>query len=306
MKIAAFRINGRDRIGVDLGGDHLLALEGLIPRTERAGPNGSEADLSLADIVEAGETSVAAIERLAQEAKAGAHGAQIFALGDVTLRPPVPRLRKNIFCVGRNYREHVAEGYRSRGEEAKYPAHPQFFTKPPTTVIAHGEPIPLHAATAKLDYEVELGLVIGRAGRDIAEEDALDHVFGYTIINDITARDLQRRHDQWFKGKSLDGSCPIGPWLVPRGAIGDPQKLDIVLTVNGEERQRSNTANMIFPIARIIAELSQGLTLEPGDIIATGTPSGVGYAMTPPHFLQPGDVVSCSIERIGTLTNRVM
>lgn len=225
----------------------------------------------------------------------------------VKILPPIPRPRKNVFCVGRNYIEHVNEGYRARGTEIKLPEYPQFFTKPPTAVIAHGAPIPRHAGlTDKLDYEIELALVIGRGGCNISEDKAFDHVFGYTILNDVTARDLQRRHDQWFKGKGLDGTCPIGPCVVLRDDIPDAQSLDVELRVNGEVRQKSNTRHMIFSIRRIISELSQGLTLEPGDIIATGTPSGVGYAMEPPNLLKSGDVVTCRIEGIGTLENHVV
>ena len=227
-------------------------------------------------------------------------------LSDVTLQAPIPSPRKNVFCVGRNYVEHVNEGYRARGAEIKLPEYPQFFTKPRTAVIGAGATVPLHAnVTAMLDYEVELAVVIGRGGVNIPIEEALDHIFGFTIINDVTGRDVQRRHDQWFKGKGLDGTCPMGPWVVERGDVSDPQALDLSLKVNGEVRQSSNTKHMIFPIARIISELSLGLTLEPGDVIATGTPSGVGYAMTPPRPLKAGDVMTLEIAEIGVLENRV-
>ncbi|MGL4263616.1 MAG: fumarylacetoacetate hydrolase family protein [Afipia sp.] len=231
------------------------------------------------------------------------------ALIDVSrcrLLAPIPRPAKNVFCVGRNYMEHVAEGYSAQGAEIKLPQHPQFFTKPPTAVVGPDAEIPFQPdVMEKLDYEVELAVIIGKTGRNIAPGDALDHVFGYSIINDLTARDLQRRHDQWFKGKGLDSSCPFGPWIVYRDAISDPQKLTIRLSVNGEIRQESTTAQMIFDLPRIIADLSRGMTLEAGDIIATGTPSGVGYARQPPTFLVPGDVVQCEIGEIGVLTNRI-
>jgi 2-keto-4-pentenoate hydratase/2-oxohepta-3-ene-1,7-dioic acid hydratase in catechol pathway len=160
--------------------------------------------------------------------------------------------------------------------------------------------------TQKLDYEAELAVVIGSRGRDIARGDALAHVFGFSVMNDITARDLQRRHDQWFKGKSLDGSAPMGPCIVTPDEIADLGALEVVATVNGDRRQHGKVAQMIFDIPEIIAQLSAGLTLEPGDIIATGTPSGVGYAMEPPQFLAAGDVVECSIEGIGTVTTRIV
>jgi 2-keto-4-pentenoate hydratase/2-oxohepta-3-ene-1,7-dioic acid hydratase in catechol pathway len=158
----------------------------------------------------------------------------------------------------------------------------------------------------QIDYEVELAVVIGTGGRDIPRERAMEHVFGYTILNDITARDVQRRHGgQYFKGKGLDGSCPLGPWIVTADAIGDPASLGIRCLVNGEVRQESTTAAMIFDIPTLIASLSEGLTLEPGDILATGTPSGVGYAMDPPAFLKDGDRVVCEIDGIGRLENTV-
>jgi 2-keto-4-pentenoate hydratase/2-oxohepta-3-ene-1,7-dioic acid hydratase in catechol pathway len=174
-------------------------------------------------------------------------------------------------------------------------------------VIGPGDAIPVHlAVSTKVDYEVELGVVIGKRGRDIPAAQAFDHVFGYTIINDVSARDIQRRHGgQFLKGKGLDGSCPIGPWIVTRDEIPDPGQLGIRLWVNGELRQNANTRDMIFPIAELIQSLSEGMTLEPGDLLATGTPSGVGYAMGEPQFLRQGDVVVCEIEQIGRLENTV-
>jgi 2-keto-4-pentenoate hydratase/2-oxohepta-3-ene-1,7-dioic acid hydratase in catechol pathway len=219
---------------------------------------------------------------------------------------PIPRPAKNVFCVGRNYVEHVAEGYRARGTEMKLPEFPQFFTKPQTAIIGPGDDIPYDPqVTQKLDYEVELGVVIGKRGKNIPKDRALGHVFGYTIINDVTGRDLQRRHEQWFKGKALDGSCPMGPHIVHASSIKDPQALDIKLRVNGEQRQSSNTKLMIFDLKTIIEQLSLGLTLEPGDVIATGTPSGVGFAMNPPGLLKGGDVVEAEVEGIGILKNAV-
>jgi 2-keto-4-pentenoate hydratase/2-oxohepta-3-ene-1,7-dioic acid hydratase in catechol pathway len=227
--------------------------------------------------------------------------------GGFRLRAPIPRPAKNVFCVGRNYIAHVAEGDRAAGRETEVPKHPQFFTKPPTAVIGPDETVPSYAAiTRVLDYEVELALVIGKDGADIPASRAFDHVFGYTIVNDITARDLQRRHGQWFKGKGLDRSCPMGPWIVPADEIAAPPDLAIALTVNGETRQSSRTSALIFNIPAIIATLSAGLTLEAGDVIATGTPSGVGYAMTPPRVLAPGDVIEATVEGIGTLRTTIV
>ncbi|MDP5362755.1 MAG: fumarylacetoacetate hydrolase family protein, partial [Paracoccaceae bacterium] len=202
---------------------------------------------------------------------------------------------------------HIAEGEKAQNNKIGITELPVFFTKPPTTVVPpEGDILMFPAVSEAVDYEVELAIVIGKAGRNIAKEDAFDHIFGYTILNDITARDVQRRHGgQYFKGKALDGSCPIGPWIVTADAISDPHALSIGLTVNGEQRQNGTTSDMIFDIPTLIASLSEGLTLEPGDIIATGTPSGVGYAMDPPCFLKAGDVVVCDIAEIGQLRNTV-
>ena len=185
--------------------------------------------------------------------------------------------------------------------------HPVYFTKPPTAVVGPGASVPIFPKlSTRIDYEVELAVVIGKSGRDIAPDRAMAHVFGYTIVNDVTARDVQRRHGgQFFKGKGLDGSCPMGPVIVTADAIGDPAKLRLRLSVNGESRQDGNTADMIFDIPTLIASLSEGMTLEPGDVIATGTPSGVGYAMDPPTFLEDGDVIICEIDGIGKLENRM-
>ena len=227
------------------------------------------------------------------------------ALADVQLCAPlVPQ--KNVFCVGRNYLEHAKEGARAAGKELKLPDVPTFFTKAPTAIADPGATLTLlKTVSNEYDWEAELAVVIGKHGRDIPEESALEYVFGYTCLNDLTARDLQRAHGQWFKGKSLDHSCPVGPWVVTADEIPDPQNLAIQLTVNGAVKQSANTSSMIFSVARIISELSKGMTLEPGDIIATGTPEGVGFARTPPEFLKDGDTVEITISGIGTLHNTV-
>jgi 2-keto-4-pentenoate hydratase/2-oxohepta-3-ene-1,7-dioic acid hydratase in catechol pathway len=225
---------------------------------------------------------------------------------EVFLMAPLPRPTKNVFCVGRNYHDHVVEGYRAAGKETKLPAFPQFFTKPPTAVIGPVDDFPYDPGVTKaLDYEVELALVIGTAGRNIPRARAMEHIFGVTVLNDITGRDLQRRHEQWFKGKGLDRSCPMGPCIVTLDAIADLSALELTTKVNGEERQRGRISQLIFDIPEIIMQLSNGLTLEPGDIIATGTPSGVGYAMDPPRLLAVGDVVECEITGIGKLVTTI-
>lgn len=223
-----------------------------------------------------------------------------------SLLAPIPYPRRNIFCVGRNYLEHVREGDLKRGIQTPIPQHPQYFTKPPSTVIGDQGAIEIEPwVSDKIDYEVELAVIIGQPIRNADPESAMAAIFGYTIINDVTARDLQRQHDQWFKGKGLDTFCPMGPWVVTQDEITDPHTLAIRLWVNGDLRQTDTTAHMHFSVGRIIADLSKGMTLMPGDVIATGTPPGVGYAMTPPQFLKAGDLVACEIEGIGRLSNPV-
>jgi 2-keto-4-pentenoate hydratase/2-oxohepta-3-ene-1,7-dioic acid hydratase in catechol pathway len=229
-----------------------------------------------------------------------------YGIGDVRWHAPIPRPLKNVFCVGRNYAAHVKEGAAAFKTDARLPDVPVFFSKVPTTVNGPFDEVPRHAAvTAQMDWEAELGVIIGRPGRNIAARDALSHVFGYTVINDITARDLQQRHTQWFKGKSLDGSCPMGPVVVTADEFGDPQNKQISLRVNGVTKQDARTSDMIFTVATIIEWLSRGLTLEPGDIIATGTPEGVGMGRTPQEWLQDDDVVETEIEGIGVMRNIV-
>ena len=216
------------------------------------------------------------------------------------------RPRKNVFCVGRNYLEHAKEGARASGRELKLPEVPTFFSKAPTAIADPGSDLEYEASvSSEYDWEGELAVIIGARVKDASESNAMDAVFGYTCLNDITARDLQRAHLQWLKGKSLDNSCPVGPWIVDASEIGDPHKLHITTRVNGSRKQDSNTGQMIFRIPRIIAELSKGMTLEPGDIIATGTPDGVGFARTPPEFFRDGDVVDVEIQKIGTLRNTI-
>jgi 2-keto-4-pentenoate hydratase/2-oxohepta-3-ene-1,7-dioic acid hydratase in catechol pathway len=291
LKLITFADAEGSRAGVLLDGGRVLDLGRAMPPAR-----------DMLALIDGGPAVLAAVRALAANPPAGA----VLPLGAVALQAPVPRPRRNVFCVGRNYMDHVAEGDRTRGiTNSEVPKFPQFFTKAADTVIAPGAPVPSHAAlTQWLDYEVELVAVIGTAGRDIPKERALDHVFGWTIGNDVTGRDLQRRHGQWFKGKSLDRSCPLGPVIVPREDL-DAADLAIGLRINGEQRQASRTSKMIFDVAEIIHQLSAGFTLLPGDVIMTGTPEGVGYAMDPPRTLKPGDVMELTIEGIGTLTNAI-
>jgi len=226
-------------------------------------------------------------------------------LEGTTLLAPV-RPQKNVFCVGRNYMGHAEEIARARGTKLNLPSVPTFFTKAPTAIVGPDATLHLSAEVSQeYDWEAELAVVIGKRCRDVPASDALSVVFGYTCLNDVTARDLQREHQQWFKGKSLDETCPIGPWIVSADEIPDPQNLKIGLRLNGETKQSSNTGEMIFGVTRIIESLSRGMTLEPGDVIATGTPDGVGFARTPPEFLTDGALMEVEIERIGVLRSTV-
>jgi len=225
-------------------------------------------------------------------------------LQELHLRAPIPRPARDVICLGKNYLDHAKEMTGTAIFNDKQPEHPIYFTKSAYSVIGSDEPILPHTSiTNQLDYEVELAVIIGCECRDITEEEAERVIFGYTIINDITARDIQTRHVQWTRGKSLDTSCPMGPVIVTADEFDFPPALNICSRVNGEIRQNSNTANMIFSIPYIISELSQGMTLKPGDIISTGTPAGVGHAMKPPRHLISGDEVECEIENIGILRN---
>ena len=228
-------------------------------------------------------------------------------LADAHLMAPIPTPRRNVICLGKNYAEHARESYEARGEQVITTEYPVIFTKATTSVSGPTDDIPVDdAISAQMDYEAELAFIIGRPARRVNRAEAMDTVFGYTILNDVTARDLQTAHKQFHIGKSLDGCCPIGPWIVTADAIADPHALRITCHVNSELRQDSAGEVMTFDIPTIIEILSRTMTLLPGDIIATGTPSGVGFARKPPVFLRPGDVVACAIEGIGEIRNRIV
>jgi 2-keto-4-pentenoate hydratase/2-oxohepta-3-ene-1,7-dioic acid hydratase in catechol pathway len=299
MRLATIRCDGSHECAAILPDGAALRLAQAVEATSK--PNAFFS--SMQRLIEAGEQGLEAARALV--AKAGTLGSAIVPAESVVFAAPLPRPAKNVFCVGRNYAEHIAEGERAQKTKIGITEHPVFFTKPATAVVGPGEDVLLFShVSQQLDYEVELAVVIGRPGRDIPAERAFEHVYGYTILNDVTARDVQRRHGgQYFKGKGLDRSCPMGPWIVTADEVPSPGDLGIRLKVNGELRQDGNTSAMIFDISTLIASLSEGLTLEPGDVIATGTPSGVGYAMDPPRFLKHGDVVECEIDGIGKLTN---
>jgi 2-keto-4-pentenoate hydratase/2-oxohepta-3-ene-1,7-dioic acid hydratase in catechol pathway len=231
-------------------------------------------------------------------------------LAQVTLCAPIPRPRRNIFCVGKNYHAHAREfagsGFDSSAKAGgDIPSDPIIFSKVPECVTGPTDPIlfPAEVSTA-IDYEAELAVIIGRGGKGIRAEDAMAHVWGYTVVNDVTARDWQGRHSQWLMGKSFDSFCPMGPWLVSADEV-DGQNTQVRCWVNGEERQNASTRDLIFGIPKLIETLSAGITLYPGDIIATGTPVGVGIGFKPPKYLKPGDIVKIEIDGIGAIENPV-
>jgi 2-keto-4-pentenoate hydratase/2-oxohepta-3-ene-1,7-dioic acid hydratase in catechol pathway len=264
------------------------------------------------------------LKSIRERVKNGSYDAnQVFSTSQVQVSAPIIPPR-NVMCVGKNYTDHVAEvnqahARKTTGSDGNEPAPvsvqgpkwPVFFTKAPETVIGpHPDKIESHKKITKwLDYEVELAVIIGKKGRDICKEDAFGHIFGYSVGNDVTAREVQKRHNQWFKGKSLDNSCPLGPCIVPHFDLidcgADPANLRVTTHVNGDLRQDSRTSKLIFDIPTIIASLSQGFTLQPGDVILTGTPDGVGFAMVPPRVLTTGDEVVCTVEHVGALRNFV-
>ena len=257
-------------------------------------------------LIEGGASALKAVKAAVEKARKKKGGAWT-PVKRAKLLAPFPSPRKNVFCVGRNYKLHILEGARARGVEPTFPKVPEFFSKPRTTVIGPEASILRHAKnTQNLDYEVELAIVIGKRVRDLPPEKAMSAVFGYTIVNDVTARDAQRNHGQWFKGKSYDTFCPMGPCVVTADEFGNPSGHRIALKVNGEIRQDSNTADLLFDVPAMVSFLCASLTLEPGDVIATGTPSGVAMGMTPQKWLQTGDVIEAEVQGIGVLRNRVV
>ncbi|MFD7093296.1 fumarylacetoacetate hydrolase family protein [Streptomyces xanthophaeus] len=269
-----------------------------------AGQAGVELPLDLLSFIQAGAAAQDTARGLLAAGPAAWPAEAVHPMETVSLRAPL-RPGK-IIGVGLNYVEHVEESSRSLDTDKERPTRPVLFSKPATAVTGPGAPI-LHNAdlTTQLDWECELAVVIGRTAFRVSEEDAYDHIFGFSIVNDISARD-QRRSGQWFFSKGQDSYAPFGPAVVTADAVPDPMDLDLSLRVNGVTKQKSNTRHMLFPIARLIADISSGVTLEPGDVIATGSPAGVGAGMVPPEFLHPGDTVEATVEGIGTLTNPVV
>jgi 2-keto-4-pentenoate hydratase/2-oxohepta-3-ene-1,7-dioic acid hydratase in catechol pathway len=292
VRVCTFEGGGVARAGAIGADGSVVAIRDLVP-------GGADDMVSL---IAEGPTLWDRVARAAATARGGT------PLEQAALRAPIPRPARNVFCVGWNYSEHFEEGKAFRGQASaqEIPQFPSLFSKNPATVIGHGAAIAFPAPhSTQLDWEAELAVVIGRGGRDIAEADAIGHVFGYTCANDISVRDVQRRHGgQWFKGKNFDTHLPMGPWIATADEL-DPSDLAIRSRVNGVTKQDSRTKYLVFKIPRLIAEISAGCTLWPGDLIITGTPAGVGFARTPPEYLEVGDVVEVEIEGIGVLRNPI-
>jgi 2-keto-4-pentenoate hydratase/2-oxohepta-3-ene-1,7-dioic acid hydratase in catechol pathway len=307
MRLVTFTQKNQQRIGLMNSQDQVLDLAEVNRRYLRGGNPPFLA--SMQAFIEAGAKALQVAKKAekyvtgkdAAEQKKLAGAGALLKSSQVKLLAPIPWPRKNVVMLGINYREHVDEGARARELEIKYPEWPVYFTKPATSVIGHMGKVVHHKNTDRLDWEIELAVVMGKKGRNIPKDKAYDYVFGYTVCLDMTARELQRQHGQWFKGKSLDTFCPLGPWIVHKSALPDPQQVRLICRVNGAVMQDGNTRDMIFDIPTIIESLSAGLTLEPGDIISTGTPSGVGFARVPPVYLKPGDKVEGEVEGVGVL-----
>ncbi|HLU58933.1 MAG TPA: fumarylacetoacetate hydrolase family protein [Pseudonocardia sp.] len=293
MKLVSFTTGREERVGLlDADRETIRDVTGLLP--DGAG---------MLEVIERWDELGPALARNASALPAR-------PLADVRLLAPIPRPRRNVWCVGKNYRAHALEvvgtGLDDAGEADAVPERPVVFSKATTAVVGPDAEIDPHrGVTAELDYEGELAVIIGRGGRAIPAERAFDHVWGYTILNDVTARDLQRDHQQWLLGKSLDTHCPMGPWAVTADEVDDVGALELRTAVNGETRQFAPVKDLVFGVDELVATISAGTTLLPGDILATGTPAGVGMGFDPPRYLAPGDVVEVSITGLGILRNRV-
>lgn len=301
MRLVTYRssIEAEARLGV-LDGDLVIDVERIGLRAGLPLPS------KMLDFIDLGPVAVSDLRSIIEDSRTGFRTGVTLPLGNVRLLAPIPRPRKNVFGIGLNYVEHVAESARTLDTSKDLPKQPILFSKPPTTVIGPGEAVQHDARiTQQLDWEVELAVVMGRAASRVSEGEALAHVFGYSVMIDISARD-NRRAGQWIYSKGQDTYAPFGPCIVTADEIGDPHALDLWLTVNGETKQKSNTRHMLFKVPALIADISAAIALEPGDIIASGTPDGVGAGRDPQEWLWPGDVIEAGVEGIGTLRHPVV
>lgn len=286
MKLVTYQLNGETAVGAVREERGITPLTAVVP--------------DMLSLIRSGEEGLDKVRVHLAENR------EVIPLENVRLLAPIPEPLRNIMCLGKNYAEHAAETQRAWGGDTYLPEFPMIFNKATTSINGPYGVIPYDAAVSTaIDFEAELVVIIGRSGKNIPREEAMGYIFGYTVMNDLTARDLQRRHKQFFKGKSLDGHAPLGPWIVTAADIPDPHNLHVTCHVNDILKQDDFTSKMIFDIPETIAQLSLGMTLLPGDLIATGTPSGVGFARNPPEYLQPGDVVTCTVEGIGSIRNQI-
>ncbi len=301
MKLVTYRIHPAD------AGQLGAVVDGNVVDLEELGlALGQPLPSSMLEFIDLGPSAVTATAAMLDDMQGNWPLGVATPFENVTLLAPIPRTRKNIFGIGLNYVEHIAESSVALDTSNNLPDKPVVFSKPPTAIIATGEAIQHNAEmTQQLDWEVELAVIIGTRATRINEADAMRHVFGYSVMVDVSARD-NRRAGQWIFSKGQDTYAPFGPCIVTADEIEDPHNLDLWLTKNGEEKQRSNTRHMLFKIPVLIADLSTGMTLEPGDVIATGTPEGVGAGRNPQEWMWPGDVIECGVEGIGTLRNPVV
>lgn len=301
MKLVTYRTRP------DAAGRLGAIVDTLVVDIERLGwASGLEVPSTMLDFIDLGPTAIPVLAEMLTEHDGRWPLGVAVPLANVTLLAPIPRTRKNIFGIGLNYVEHIEESARTLDTAKDLPDKPVLFTKPPTAIIGPGEAIQHNAEmTQQLDWEVELAVIIGSAATRISKDDAMSKVFGYSVMVDVSARD-NRRSGQWIFSKGQDTYAPFGPCIVTADEIPDPHNLDLWLEKNGEEKQRSNTKHLLFDIPTLIADISSGMTLEPGDVIATGTPSGVGAGRTPQEWMWPGDVIECGVDGIGTLRNPVV
>lgn len=301
MKLVTYRasVEAEGRLGV-LSENFVVDVQGIGAAASEDLPE------TMLGFIDQGPDALTALRRAMDKKQDARPAGLAVPFENVRLLAPIPRPRKNIFGIGLNYVEHVAESAKSLDTSADLPKKPVIFSKPPTAVIGHGDPIQHNAAlTQQLDWEVELAVVIGKRATRVAKQEAMGFVFGYTVMNDVSARD-NRRAGQWIYSKGQDSFAPLGPAIVTADEIPDPHNLELWLKKNGEEKQRSNTKFLLFDIPTLISDISTGITLEPGDIIATGTPSGVGAGRDPQEWMWPGDVIECGVEGVGVLRNPVV